>query len=171
MISKDLNLKALASVKTLVILALLSALSVVLERFVGINTPQFKLHFGYLPVALAGILYGIMPAILVATVADVLSNLNNFNILFVLLAVLEGAVYGIFLHRRLAERRQMLIQAILCQLVVSVIIHAGFNTLLLWTLYRYFDPIRFLINALTYPIKVFTIYKMLNYRGVFEQYA
>ncbi|HPY94969.1 MAG TPA: folate family ECF transporter S component [Clostridia bacterium] len=171
MISKDLNLKALASVKTLVILALLAALSVVLERFVGINTPHFKLHFGYLPIALAGMLYGIMPAILVSLVSDVLANLSNFNILFALLAVIEGAVHGIFLYKKMPKKRQMLTQAILCQLVVSLIIHAGLNTLLLWTLYRYFDPIRFLINALTFPVKVFTLYKMLNYRTVFEQYA
>ena len=65
----------------------------------------------------------------------------------------------------------MLLQAVYCQLIISVVIHAGLNTLLLWTLYHYFDPIRFLINAVTFPVKVFTLYKMLGYRKVFEKYA
>lgn len=171
MTSKIPNFMALTRVKTMVILALLSALSVVLELFLGINSGNFKLHFGYLPVAISGMLYGILPSALVGLVADILSNLRNFSLPFALLAVLEGGVYGIFLHKRQLEKKQMLLQAVYCQLIISVIIHAGLNTLLLWTLYHYFDPIRFLINAVTFPIKVFTLYKILGYRTVFEKYA
>ena len=63
MLSKQFNLSKLANVKTLVILALLASLSVFLETFLGINAGYFKLHFGYLPVALTGMMYGIAPAI------------------------------------------------------------------------------------------------------------
>lgn len=171
MLSKNFNLKAVTQVKTMVILALLAALSVVLELFLGINSGNFKLHFGYLPVGLAGMLYGIFPAALVSFVADILSNLRNFSLPFAILAVFEGAVYGVFLNKKLSDKKQMFWQAFWCQLVISLIIHAGLNTLLLWKLYGYFDPIRFLINAITFPIKVYTLYLMLGYRSVFEKYA
>lgn len=165
------NLKAFANPKTLVILALLSALSIILEKFLGISSSAFKLHFGYLPIALAGMLYGIIPAGFVALVADALSNLENFNLLFSLLALMEGAVYGAFLYTNQTDRKKLVIRAVLCQLVISLVIHAGLNTLLLWKLYGLFLPIRFLTQVLIYPIKVYSIYLMMQYRSVFEKYA
>lgn len=163
--------KGVLSVKVLVILALLAALSVVLEMFLGVNTPFIKIHFGYLPIAAAGMLYGILPAVLVATVADIISNIQYFNIFFVMLAVLEGAIYGFFMSWRAKSQKQMLWQAIICQLVISVVVHAGLNTLLLWLLYNSFLPTRFVMNAITYPIKVLTLYIMLRYRPAFERVA
>ncbi len=171
MLSNNLNMKAVTRVKTMVILALLAALSVVLELFLGINTGNFKLHFGYLPIGISGMLYGIFPAALVSFAADFLSNLRNFNPFFAALAVIEGAVYGVFLNKKMTGKKQIFWQAFLCQLVISLIIQAGLNTLLLWKLYGFFDPIRFLVNAITFPIKVYTLYLMLGYRNVFEQYA
>ncbi|HSK68609.1 MAG TPA: folate family ECF transporter S component [Candidatus Limnocylindria bacterium] len=159
------------SVKTVVILALLAAMSIVLENFLGVNTGQIKIHFGYLPIALAGMLYGVLPAVLVAVVADILSNLSNFNILFVLLAAMEGAVYGWFLHRRGGTINRQTLMAVLCQLVISVVIHAGLNTLLLWQLYGLFTPARFVINAISFPVKVLTLIILQRYRPAFEKYA
>ncbi|NLX82768.1 MAG: folate family ECF transporter S component [Clostridiales bacterium] len=172
MLSKQLNISKLANVKTLVILALLASLSVFLETFLGINSGYFKLHFAYLPVALAGMLYGIAPAILVAAVADILSNLGTgFSFVFVLLAVLEGAVYGMFLHKELHGRNKLILQAVVSQLVVSLIIHAGLNTWALWQLFGFFNPVRFIINAVTYPVKVFSLFMLLNYRKVFSKFV
>lgn len=171
MSNRPIKSNSLISVRTMVILALLSSISVILEMFLGINSGQFKLNFSYLPIAVAGMLYGLVPAVLVATVSDILSNLGNFSWPFVILAALEGAVYGFFLHHGKSEKKQILLQAVYCQLVVSLFIHAGLNTLLLWTLYHYFDPIRFLINAITFPIKVFTLYKILEYRPILERHA
>lgn len=171
MINKELNAKSLSNVNTMVVLAMLASLSVMLELFLGINTGSFKLHFGYLPVAAAGMLYGTLPGALVGLVADILSNLRNFSLAFAALAVLEGAVYGIFLHQRQTEKKKMLMQAIVCQLVVSLVIQAGLNTLLLWVLYRSFNPIRFVSNALTFPVKVYTLYLIMGYRSVFEKHV
>ncbi len=172
MLSKQFNLGKLANVKTLVILALLASLSVFLETFLGINAGYFKLHFGYLPVALAGMMYGIAPAILVATVADILSNLGTgFSVIFVLLAVLEGAVYGMFMHKEVQGRKMLITQAIVCQLVVSLVIHAGLNTWALWQLFGFFNPVRFIINAVTFPVKVFSLFMILNYRKVFQKFV
>lgn len=158
--------------KTMAILALLAAVSFILERFLGINSGFFKLHFGYLPIAMAGMLYGLIPGIAVAVVADIISNLGaGFSLVFVGLAALEGAVYALILHPVRTGKKALLLQAVLAQLAVSLIVHAGLNTLALWMLYRVFTPMRFLLNLITYPIKVFTLYKLLEYRPVFERYA
>ena len=42
----------------LVIMAFLIALEIVLTRFCSINTPILRIGFGFLPVAMLGIMYG-----------------------------------------------------------------------------------------------------------------
>ncbi len=158
--------------QNMAILALLAAVSFILERFLGINSGFFKLHFGYLPIAMAGMLFGVVPAIAVSVVADILSNLGTgFSFIFVGLAALEGAIFGMALHPVRTGKKPLLMQAIICQLIISVFVQMGLNTLALWLMYHVFTPMRFLLNVITFPIKVFTLYKLLEYRGVFERYT
>ena len=46
------------SVKTIVTVALLIAVEVVLNRFCSINTESLKIGFGFVPIAVCGMLYG-----------------------------------------------------------------------------------------------------------------
>ena len=162
--------KPMMTTKMLVILALLAALSFVLEKFLGIDTMYFKLHFGYLPVAAAGMLFGMIPALMGGVIVDILGNLQYFNIFFVLLAALGAAAFAFFLHSRKEGKKEMIMQAVLCQLFISIVVQMGLNTLLLWLLYHSFNPIRFLITVLVFPIKVFSLYLLLKYRKAFETY-
>lgn len=159
-----------ASTKTIVILAMLTATSIILEKFLGIRDPWFKLHFGYLPIALAGMLYGMPGALSTGVAADILSNLETFSLIWVLLAAAEAAVYAWFLHPQCKNTKEMFRRALFCQLFVSVVIQAGLNTLLLWVMYGSFNPIRFVSNALTFPIKTASLYFLLKYRKQFERF-
>ncbi|NLJ64684.1 MAG: folate family ECF transporter S component [Christensenellaceae bacterium] len=159
----------LSSTKTLVILSLLCALSIVLEKFVGINTPFFRLNLGYLPVVLSGMLFGVGGAVFVGTLADLISHMQYFNIFFALLAMVESAIYGLFLNPVAKDKKDMLKKSILCQLVITIIVHAGMNTLLLWVLYRSFNPIRFISGTLTFPLRAASLYFLLKYREQFER--
>ncbi|MDD3110424.1 MAG: hypothetical protein PHH32_07225, partial [Eubacteriales bacterium] len=47
--------------KRLLVLSLLVALSVIVERFLGYNDRIINVSFGYLPVALAAMLFGPVP--------------------------------------------------------------------------------------------------------------
>ncbi|MDO5022363.1 MAG: folate family ECF transporter S component [Eubacteriales bacterium] len=159
------------STKTLVILALLTGMSFILEKYLGISSPLFKLHFGYIPIALSGMLFGLPGALLTGVTADILSNIQYFNIIWVLLAALEAAVFALFLHPESKDQKQMLRRALLCQLTVSLVIQAGLNTLLLWLMYRSFNPIRFVSNALTFPFKTASLYFLLKYRKQLERFV
>lgn len=156
--------------KTIVILSMLTAISIVLEKFLGIRSPWFKLHFGYLPIALAGMLYGMPGALFTGVTADILSNLEMFSLIWVFLAAAEAAVYAWFLHPECKTAKEMFRRALFCQLTVSVVIQAGLNTLLLWLMYNSFNPIRFVSNALTFPIKTASLYFILKYKNQFERY-
>jgi hypothetical protein len=41
--------------------------------------------------------------------------------------------------------------------------------LLLWVLYRSFNPIRFVSGALSFPLRAATLYFLLKYREQFEK--
>jgi ECF transporter S component (folate family) len=159
-------------VKTLAILAMLAGLSVILERYLGINLSWLKVHFGYLPIAMAGMLFGVLPGIMVGVAADILSNLGTgFSWLFVSLAVIESAIYAILLRARKEGKKAVFIQALICQGAVSLFVYAGLNTWALWTIGFPPHPVRFSMILITYPVRVLTLYKMLEYRPVFEKYA
>ena len=171
--TKDvLGIRRPLSVKQLAVLAMLAGLSVILERYLGINMPWLKVHFGYLPIAMAGMLFGVLPGVMVGVSADILSNLGTgFSWLFVSLAVIEAAIYAALLYGRKEGKKALLIQAAVCQAAVSLFVYAGLNTWALWTIGIPPNPVRLSMILITYPIRVLTLYKMLEYRPVFEQHA
>lgn len=156
--------------KTLVLFALMIALSIILERFLGINTPFFKLHLGYLPVAATGMLFGVGPGIFVGTLTDILGNLDNLSLPFIPLAAIEAGLFSAFLYPVKAEKKEMVRQAVFAQLSVTLIVHMGLNTLLLYVLFNSFLPMRFVMSLITFPVRVFTLYLLLKYRKPFEAY-
>ncbi len=164
------DIKNKYSTKTLVLFALMIAMSIVLERFLGINTPFFKLHLGYLPVAATGMLFGIGPGILVGTLADILGNLDKISLPFIPLAAIEAGLFAVFLHPVKKEKKDMVKQAVFAQLPVTLIVHMGLNTLLLYVLFNSFLPARFVMSVITFPVRVFSLYLVLKYRKPFENY-
>ena len=85
------------NLKTLVNLALLTALYVVLERFLSINMWNMRIGFAFIALALSGMLYGPVAAGLVGAAGDILGMLlfptGPYFPGFTLNAFLTGAVY------------------------------------------------------------------------------
>lgn len=86
----------------LVVMAFLIALEIILTRFCSINTPILRIGFGFLPVAMMGILYGPLWAAIGYAVGDILGMMifpsGVFFPGFTVTAALTGLVFGIFLH-------------------------------------------------------------------------
>lgn len=156
--------------KSMAVLALMVAMSIVLERFLGFNSPYFKLHLGYLPVAAAGMLYGLIPGMLVGVLADIISNLGgNFSFVWVLFAALEAGLFALFLHPKMGSRAG---QAVITQLFVSILIYLIINSVALKVMYNVnLSLVRLISNALTFPVRAFSLYLLLEYRTVFQKMA
>lgn len=120
--------------KTLVMMSLLVAIQVVLSRFLSINAWNLKIGFAFAPVALCGIMLGLVPTAIVAVVADVLGALlfpsGMFFPGFTLTALFHGATYGLLLHKTQSPVRIGLAVAI-DQLVLGLLL----NTLWISILY------------------------------------
>ncbi|MBR0092090.1 MAG: folate family ECF transporter S component [Lachnospiraceae bacterium] len=90
--------------RKLVLLALLCALFIVLERFLSFNVWNMRIGFAFVPLALSGILFGPLPAAAVGAVGDILGMMlvptGPYFPGFTLNAALTGAVFGLFLHKK-----------------------------------------------------------------------
>ena len=97
-------MKDLFKTKNLAVMALLTAMNVVLSRFLSINTMSFKIGFTFLTVMMASYLFGYAGAVVVAGLGDVVGALlfptGPFFPGFTLTAVLVALCYGVFINKK-----------------------------------------------------------------------
>ncbi len=120
------------STKSLCMLAILTAIKIILERLVSVSVGSYvRISFSFIPVAVSGVLFGPLGATLVATVADVLGELLVGGVPFpglTAVAALTGFLYGVFLYRQeLTPKRSAL-----CMLTISVVCSILLNSLVLY---------------------------------------
>lgn len=161
--------------RDIAIMGVLVALNVVLGQLVAITIiPKLLiLSLGFVPIALAGMLFGPAPAATVAVIGDILGALlfpqGEFYFGYTLTAFLTGLFYGLFLHKR----ELSILRVALCQLLVSVVCYAILNSL--WMLnwvsadsaVGYITP-RLLVQPITYVIYLIVLLLMRRYRKTIE---
>ena len=122
------------STRTLTTLALLTAIEIVLSRFLSINAWNIKIGFSFVPVVIAAILYGPIAAGVVAALGDflgaILFPIGAYFPGFTLTAFLTGCVFGFFLHEKQSWPR-IIASVVINQLILSLFL----NTLWISILY------------------------------------
>ena len=120
--------------KTLVCLALLLAMEIVLSRFCSINAWNLKIGLNFLPIALAGILFGPLAGGLVAALGDflgaILFPIGAYFPGFTATAFITGSLFGLFLHKD-----QSLLKIILVVILNNLIFSLLLNSLWISILY------------------------------------
>ncbi len=106
----------------------LIAATIVLSRFLSFNTWNLKIGFSFLPVALAGILFGPLAGGIVGAVADfvgaILFPTGAYFPGFTATAFASGLVYGFLLHRQRTLPR-ICAAALLCQMILGLLINTA----------------------------------------------
>ena len=90
------------NVRMLTQIAMLIALQFVLSKFCSINTDSLRIGFGFVPMAVCGILYGPVWAAVAYAIADILGGLimyGSVNPFITVSVIVAGLGYGFFLHR------------------------------------------------------------------------
>lgn len=117
-------------------LALLTALEIVLSRFLSISAWNVKIGFSFVPVVLAAILFGPVPAGIVAALGDflgaILFPIGPYFPGFTLTAFLTGMVFGL-LHQKQTVGRTVIAVAV-NQLILSLLCNS------LWISILYSSP-------------------------------
>ena len=93
---KKLNTKMIA------ICGILTAMTVVLAEFIGINLPMIQISFNFIPIVFAAMYLGPVPCCIIAALADFIGALlfqGSVNPFITIISALMGLSYGIFLYR------------------------------------------------------------------------
>ena len=118
-------------------LGVLVAAEIVLSRFLSINAWNIKIGFNFVPIVIAAILFGPLPAAAVAAMGDflgaVLFPIGPYFPGFTLTAFCTGLVFGLFLHEKRTPGRVLAAVAI-NQLVFSLLLNS------LWISILYGSP-------------------------------
>ncbi len=111
------------NLRRMVILAFLIALNIVLVRLLSFQTPVSRLDFGFLPISVAGAMFGPIWGGIAGGLADIGGMLFNskgmaFFFGWTLNAVLHGVFYGLFLYKK----KKTLIRILLCVLIKGIFV-------------------------------------------------
>lgn len=159
--------------KTLVLMGLFVALSIVLTRIAKpIDLPFVRVTFGFIATSLASCIIGPVLSGIIAAVSDVAGYFlfpspsgGAFFPGFTLSAFITGLIYGVFLYKK----PKTLIRIILAVLSVSVVVDLGMNTIWLSILYDKawiaFFTGRLLKTAIMLPVQVVFIHLIWRYVG------
>ncbi|QOX65605.1 folate family ECF transporter S component [Anoxybacterium hadale] len=106
----------------LITIAFFIALEIILTRFLSINTPFLRIGFGFLPVAMLGILYGPLWAGAAYAVGDLLGIMmfpsGAFFPGFTISAFLTGLTFGFFLYNKpVTWKRVLMASSVVCLLI------------------------------------------------------
>lgn len=139
-------------------MGLFTAVTILLTYVFSIQTTFLRLSFGFLPIALFSVLFGPIPAGIMAAAADLIGTaflgLGVFFPGFLLTDFLYGIIFGCFLYRKPITVKRAFIPFILIALVLNL----GLNTLWLTLFYgkawEVFFYGRLLKNILWVPFQV-----------------
>ena len=148
-------------VKKLIQISLLIAIEVILTRFCSINMQIVRIGFGFLPIAIIGMMYGPLSAGVAYAIGDLLGvalfPTGSFFPGFTITAFLTGIVYGVFLYNK-PKTWPRIIGAVL---TVCLVINLGLDTLWLSILmgkgYIALLPTRIMKAVLMIPVQTFII--------------
>ena len=157
--------KELAKVQNMAICAMLLALRVVIGYFSNLTlaiSPDIKIGFGFLPVAMAAMLCGPVAGMIVGGMGDILSFLiapmGYYFPGWTVSGILVGLIYGIFLYKP----KRLLLNIVISEVFIGILVEVALGSL--WLLIQYqkafllMAGLRGLKTLVAIPIEAVLIY-------------
>lgn len=145
-----------------VFMALLMALEVILTRFLSIQTPIVRIGFGFLPIALAGMMFGPLYAGAMAALADIIGMMlfpsGAYFAGFTISAFISGVIYGIFLYKKDKSIVRITFSVVLNILIVDTALNTIWLTMILNKAFIAIMAPRIIKNVAMIPIEVVVIF-------------
>lgn len=150
-----------SNTQRLVLLAFFIALEVILTRFCSINTDFIRIGFGFLPVAMVGIMFGPLWAGAAYAVGDVLGMIifpsGQFFPGFTISAVLIGITYGLFLYKKSPSYKTIILPVLIVCMGINLFIDTFWLSILYGQAYLVLFPLRIIKCAVMVPIQLVLI--------------
>jgi len=146
--------------RTLVMMALLTAMEIVLSRFLSFSAWNMKIGFAFVPLAAAAILFGPAEAAVVGGLSDLLGALlvpvGPYFPGFTLTAACMGAVLGLLLHKKQSLARVCCAVGFTL-LVLSLLVNSLWISILYGSPYGGIVAARLVQCAILAPVQVCVI--------------
>ena len=148
-------------VKKLIQISLLIAIEVILTRFCSIQTPIVRIGFGFLPIAIIGMMYGPLSAGIAYAIGDLLGMAlfpsGSFFPGFTLTAFLTGVTYGLFLYNKPKTWPRIIGSVLIVCLVLNLGLDTYWLSILMGKGYLALLPMRIVKAAIMIPIQTLII--------------
>lgn len=146
--------------KLVVTIGLLTALHIVLSRFLSINAWNIKIGFAFVPVFLAAWAYGPVPAAAVGALGDflgaVLFPIGPYFPGFTLSCALTGVIFGLLLHKEQTLPR-IVAAVVLNQFGVSLLLSSFWISILYGSPYTVLLGTRVIQSAILTGVELITM--------------
>lgn len=147
--------------RNLAILALLLAMEIILSRFFSIQLPIIRVTFAFIPISAAGILFGPLPAALVAGLGDfmgaILFPAGAYFPGYTVTAFLTGLVYGLFLHRKVVTVWRVACAVGLIAVVLNLFVNTIWIQMTTGKAYLALLPTRIIKSVVMAPFQIVVI--------------
>ena len=150
--------KNLGDLRCICTTALLIALYVALYAVQIPLSPQLRITFTFIPLAICGWLFGCVPATLAGFLCDILSFLSHptgpYYIGFTITSILSGFVYGLFLYGK--KGGPLIWSVILSKAIVTLFLNIALNSYWISIYYgsALFSIPRITKNVIMLPIEI-----------------
>lgn len=160
--------KSLKNLRVLCATALLSALYVALYAVKIPLGEQLRITFTFVPIALAGWLFGIFPAIIVGALGDILGCYlfpqGAYFFGYTVTAMLTGLIFGLFLYKK--DSKNLIWYVIISKFLVSLLLNVGLNSY--WA--TFFVPKSVFVimsgklikNAIMLPVEIIVLFAVIE---------
>ena len=145
----------------LIVVALLLALEIILTRFCSISTPILRIGFGFLPIAMIGILYGPLWAGATYALGDflgaVLFPIGPYFPGFTFTAMLSGLVFGLVLYKHPVTWKRALLASCMVVLALDLVLNTFWLSVLYGDAFIALLPTRIIKVAFAIPVETMLI--------------
>ena len=156
----------LKNLRSLTGLSLCLALGVVLSLFTSIQvTTSLRISFGFLALAVTGMLYGPVCSSLAGIVIDllvfVIHPTGPFFPGFTLTSMLTGTIFGLFLYKNQISLPRLILSKALINLLLNLLLNSLWLTILYDQGFWAMIPGRIFKNVVFLPVEVLAMYLVL----------
>lgn len=149
---------------SLTIAALLLALKIAISSFGVYITPDSRVTFGFLTTALTGLLFGPIMAMVTAGLGDIIGYLLHpvgaYFPGFLLTAMADGLIYGVFLYHRPVKLPRIIFAKVLVTFICNLGMNMVWKTIFygqgFWALF----PVSFVKNMILLPIEILMMFAL-----------
>ncbi len=147
------------TLRQIVIMGLLIAMDVVLTRFLSIQLPTARIGFGFLPVAICGLMFGPLAAATTGVLGDLIGYFlwpsgGGYFIGFTISAGLRGLIFGYMLKTRGPSKTNIIIAALICAVGITMLLDTYWLSILIGKGFIALLPSRAIQAVYTFAVQV-----------------